>query len=351
MPNRVDFYKRSDVEAVIQILQAKGGHLEPIFDLELGYRYPDVEKAIGKNHEDTLKLLEELFSAKILDNKIYDMEILCPDCRSPNISTRYLCPSCGSFHIKKTFLREHLECGYLGPVVTYGDPMLCPKCQKEMVEGSYNNAGSIYECADCKKQIDTPFVNHWCRTKNFTFSFENAIYQSKFSYFPTIDTSEDIQRGIIFISEVTRIFENFGMKRFENIKVTGESGVELTFDIGYEGSGRKYYVDIIQGKEMLGELDILREYGKINDSKVEGYVLVSPGMDQPAHSMANSYKMNIFDGANPTEIMAKLSDALKNRGLSPTFRGDALSKQDKKGELNIKDGKTSESKSKNKWKD
>jgi hypothetical protein len=333
------------------MLQSKDGHLDPVFDLEFGYRYPDVEKVIGKDTDATVKLLEELYTAKILDSKVFDMEIRCPNCGSPNVSTRYLCPSCGSFHIKKTFLREHLDCGYLGPVVSYGDPMICPKCQQPMLEGSYKNAGSIYECADCKKQIDTPYVNHWCRAKDYNFSFENALYQGKFSYFPTKDTSEDIQRGIIFLSPITTVFEDFGMKRIENTNVIGTSGVELTFDVGYEGAGKKYYVDILQGKELLGELDILREYGKINDSKVEVYTLVSPGMDQSAISMAKSYKMNVCDDPNPALVITKLTEMLKNRGNTMTVKKEAPpSKSDKIAEPNEKEVQTTEKKSKSRWK-
>jgi hypothetical protein len=333
------------------MLQLKDGHLDPVFDLEFGYRYPDVEKAIGKDTQSTVKLLEELYTAKILDSKVYDMEIRCPDCGSPNVSTRYLCPSCGSFHIKKTFLREHLDCGYLGPVVTYGDPMICPKCEKPMVDGSYKNAGSIYECGDCKKQIDTPFVNHWCRTKDYSFSFENALYQGKFSYIPTKETSEDIERGIIFISQITEVFESFGLKRFENTKVIGASGVELSFDVGYEGAGRKYYVDIIQGKDLLGEIEILKEYGKINDSKVEVYTLISPGLDQTALSMAKSYKMSICDDANPTKIMTKLTEMLKTRGNTMTYKKDAAPKTENKEESKLKEAQPPEEKTKkSRWK-
>jgi len=346
LAQRVDYYKRPDVEAVIDILLAKTGRLDPIFDLEQGYRYPDVEKAIGKDSYGAVELLEELFDARILDSQIFDMEIRCPDCGSPNISTRYLCPVCGSFNIKKTFLMEHLDCGYMGPIVNYGDPLICPKCQQPLVEGNYRNAGSIYECADCKKQIDTPFVNHWCRAKEFKFSFENAVYQGKFTYFPTPETKEDIDRGIIFISPITLIFESLGMGRIENTKVMGASGVELTFDVGYEGNGHKYYVDILQGKELFGELDILKEYGKINDAKVEAYLLVAPGMDEKATSMARSYKMSVCDGSNPNEIGVKLSDALKGKGLVHTPVKDSS----KKDEAKKNEEKAPEIKSKSRWK-
>jgi len=353
--NRVDFYKRSDVEAIIQTLIAKNGNLDPVFDLEQGYRYPDIEKAIGKDSTGAVELLEELYEAKVLSSKVYDMEIRCPDCGSPNISTRYLCPACGSFHIKKTFLMEHLTCGYLGPITNYGDPIICPKCHEPMVEGEFKNAGSIYECADCKKQIDTPFVNHWCRVKDFRFSFENAIYQGKFTYFPTKEAQEDIDRCIIFISPITAVFESLGMKRFQNTTVIGTSGIELQFDIGYEGNGRKYYLDILQGKDLFGEMDILKEYGKINDAKVDGYILVSPGLDSLATSMAKSYKMNVCDGSTPNEIMVKLSESLKIRGLTPNIKKEtpkmAEEKEvDHKPETKPNKVITSETKPKSRWK-
>jgi hypothetical protein len=342
---RVDFYKRSDVEAVIATLLSKASRLDPVFDLELGYRYPDVEKAIGKDSHETIELLEELFEAKLLNSQVYDMEIRCPECGSPNVSTRYLCPVCGSFHIKKTILMEHLGCGYLGPIVNYGDPMVCPKCQEPMTEGTYRNAGSIYECADCKKQIDTPFVNHWCRTKDFRFSFENAVYQGKFTYYPTQETKEDIDRGIIFISPITAVFDSLGMKRIENPRVMGSSGVELVFDIGYEDAGRKYYLDILQGKDLFGELDILKEYGKINDAKVDTYILVSPGLDSSATSVSKSYKMNICDGSNPNEILAKLSESLRTMGLTTTSKKETPKHVEGKEEK-----KEPEAKSKSRWK-
>ena len=283
-------------------------------------------------------------------SQVHDMEIRCPDCGSPNVSTRYICPICGSFHIKKTFLMEHLECGYMGPVINYGDPMICPKCQQPMTEGTYKNAGSIYECADCKKQIDTPFVNHWCRAKDFRFSFENAIYQGKFTYFPTQETKEDIDRGIIFVSPITAVFESLGMKRIQNTAVIGSSGVELQFDIGYEGIGRKYYVDILQGKDPFGELDILKEYGKINDAKVDGYVLISPGLDPAATSMAKSYKMNVCDGSTPNEIISKLSESLRTKGLSATSKKEAPPKESDPKPENKVEEKEPEAKSKSRWK-
>jgi hypothetical protein len=185
LAQREDYYKRLDVEAVIGNLLTKSERINPIFDLDAGYRYPDVENATKKDAASSQLLLEELYDAKILERDIYDMEIRCPDCTSPNVSTRYLCPMCNSYHIKKTLLLEHYDCGYLGPLLSFGEPRICPKCNQPLVDGAYRNAGSIYECADCKKQIDTPFVNHWCRIKDYKFSFENALYQPKFSFFPT----------------------------------------------------------------------------------------------------------------------------------------------------------------------
>jgi DNA-directed RNA polymerase subunit RPC12/RpoP len=324
---------------VITTLLSSTGRLDPVFDLEYGYRYPNVEKAINKDSDGAVALLEDLYEGGVLDSQIFDMEIRCPECGSPNVSTRYLCPVCGSFHIKKTILMEHLDCGYLGNLVTFGDPLVCPKCNQPLIEGAYRNAGSIYECADCKKQIDTPFVNHWCRNKGVNFSFENAIYQGKFSYFPTNETKEDIERGIVFLTPITKIFEGLGLKKMDAPKIVGASGVELTFDAGYQGTGRKYFVDILQGKELFGEYDILREYGKITDSKVDTFVIVLPGLDAKATTMAKSYKMNMIDAPTVGEIHAKLTSALKNSGLTQAaiaVPGTQPEKEDNKAEAKPK---------------
>jgi len=322
-------------------LISKTGRLDPVFDLQYGYRYPDVEKATNKDSDGAVALLEDLYEGGILDSQIYDMEIRCPECGSPNVSTRYLCPVCGSFHIKKTILMEHLDCGYLGNLTTFGDPLVCPKCEQPLVEGAYRNAGSIYECADCKKQIDTPFVNHWCRNTASNFSFENAIYQGKFSYFPTTGTKEDIDRGILFISPITTIFEGMGLKKMDVPKIVGTSGVELSFDVGYQGAGRKYFVDILQGKELFGEFDILREYGKITDSKVETFILVLPGLDNKATTMAKSYKMNVIDSPNVGEIHSKLMSSLRNSGLSQSAVSVSIQPE--------KEEKKKEEKPKSRW--
>ncbi len=140
------------------------------------------------------------------------------------------------------------------------------------------------------------------------------------------------------------------MKRIQNTAVIGSSGVELQFDIGYEGIGRKYYVDILQGKDPFGELDILKEYGKINDAKVDGYILISPGLDSAATSMAKSYKMNVCDGSTPNEIMAKLSESLRTRGLSATSKKEAPPKESSPKPESKVEEKEPEVKSKSRWK-
>jgi hypothetical protein len=124
-----------------------------------------------------------------------------------------------------------------------------------------------------------------------------------------------MNRGIVFLSPIIGIFDTHGMKRVENTRVIGTSGVEQIFDACFEGDGRKIYIDIVQGKEPFGELDILREYGKIVDSKVDAWTLIAPSLDGNALAMSNSYKMNVIYGTTPNEIHNKLETVLKSKGI------------------------------------
>jgi len=291
----------------------------PKFDLSEGYRYTDVEEVIKKTPSAANELLEELYKGEILDRLLYDMEMRCPQCKSPNVSTRYICPSCGSLHIKKTILLEHFECGYLGPFTTFGEINTCPKCNAILTEGSYKNAGSIYECADCNKQIDTPFVNHLCREHDgYIFSFENSIYQPKYYYYPTQPVSEDMKRGIIFTSPIINILQKLGMNQLENASLVGSSGVQQVFDLAFERNKKTTYIDILQGSEPFTEMDVLREYGKLMDTKVEAYILISPGLEEKAMAMAKTYRLNVIDSSEVNSIYSRLETSLRDNHQIPT---------------------------------
>ena len=322
---KYDYYKSQEVETFMINILEKAEKVRPVFDLGLGYRYLDVEKTVNKDVGKTTDFLERLVKAEILDREMYDMELRCPHCNSPNVSVNYVCPKCVSSNIKKTILLEHNPCGYLGTVVTFGESMTCPKCGKLIKEGKYRDVGSIYKCGKCDQTIETPFIDHWCRGCGEKFSFENAIYLPKYAYLPSKSTKMDMIQGILYPSSIISLFAKHGFKRTMESKVIGESGVEHFFDLafkGYEQGGEKseikeekVFVDIHFSSHPMGELDFLKCIGKVTDAKaalgnIDVVLMILPGLDHNAEALSKTYKLNLIIGENHKIALSKLGTAL-----------------------------------------
>lgn len=312
---RYDHYKVPEIESFMLNILEKKDRIVPIFDLKIGYRYPDVEEMVGMDAGKTISFLAQLFDMGILGRETYDVEVRCPTCDSPNVSTNYICPYCSSSLIRRALLVEHYSCGYVGPVTSLGEQLVCPKCEVRMEEGDYRDAGSIYECASCKKQIETPFVSHWCRECGLKFSFENAVYPPKYAYFPAELTRKEMASGILYLSQVVDVFAEHGFTRVVDSKILGESGVEHIFDAAFEGLGAKFYVDVVFSLDRMSELDFLKESTKIIDVKVDVYLIVLPGLDAKALELAKAYspRLNIIEDEKPGAALSKLRTALAEK--------------------------------------
>jgi hypothetical protein len=310
---RINYYKIPEVEALLINVFGKNDVLNPVFDLKIGYRYPEVEEATNFDASKTLVFLEQLHKAGLLDRKAYDIELRCPYCNSPNVSVHYLCSNCETLGIKKTILFEHFPCGYLGPVSSLGAPISCPKCGNMMVEGEYRNAGSIYECDACNQQLETPYVGHWCRDCNKKFNFDNSIYQPSYSYSLGELTQEDVTKGILYISNVTGVFQELGLTRVQDLKIDTASGIEQTFDAVFEGSNVRVFFDLIYSEAPIAEMVILKEYSKIIDVKDNVFVVAMPGLDQRASVVVRSYNLNLVEAATPDEALSKLKALLTEK--------------------------------------
>lgn len=329
---KYEYYKDPNVETFMTSVLEKVDSVKPVFDLEQGYRYPHVEHAIKSDPDKTNAFLENLVQAEILDKHLHDMELRCPTCNSPNVSVNYVCPKCISSHIRKTILLEHNICGYIGTVINFGEPLLCPRCGQQIKEGEFRDAGSIYECANCNQQIETPFIDHGCRKCGLKFSFENAHYQPKYAYSPTKLTRVEMNQGIIYLGQVVSVFEEQGFIREPDTKIRGESGTEHVFDVAFTGFGLKMVADVVYSMNPMNEMELLKKYSKIRDIKtisdtIEAYLLVLPGLDADATALVRSYKMSVAQGDNPKMALSVLSSMLAEKVASSKLEHESGEKK------------------------
>lgn len=251
---RQDTYKSPEVERFLTDIIAKKPEITPVFDLEFGYRYPDVEKGLTKKPEESREFLERLAKVGVLERKLYAMGLRCPKCESPNVDARYVCPFCGSIDVKKDALIEHVTCGYIDVMTNFksdGD-YVCPKCHNKLAPGSYRMAGSWY-------------------------AFQAA--ESGWSPY----------------------------------SVRGDSGVEHAFDMLLLKQSEKIAVDVILSEGPISQVEIIKEYTKVIDTKEILYLIVIPELGDDARKLVEFYKMRVVESASPQGAMETLIRELQER--------------------------------------
>jgi hypothetical protein len=98
----IELYRDRNVQMLLsKFLSGEVETLEPVYDSQVGYRYPIVEAIVGEESQ-VAPFLNNLHEAGILEKELYDKIIFCPKCGSASVSTRYCCPFCKSFDIQKS---------------------------------------------------------------------------------------------------------------------------------------------------------------------------------------------------------------------------------------------------------
>jgi len=181
-----ELYKDPRVQALLS--KSFSGKLQvifPVFNLERGIFYPDVEDVLGGCLEAG-EFLAELYNAGFLSRKLYDKVVCCPSCGSVNVSTRYSCPYCKSFDIIKSSLIEHIKCGCMDVEEKFRleGKLVCPKCHGELTKRDvdYRRAGVWCTCRGCGKSFDMPVAGHFCRECRHVFLFEDAVFKEAYVY-------------------------------------------------------------------------------------------------------------------------------------------------------------------------
>ncbi len=301
---RQTIYKDPEIANLLVDILKKGADLEAQSDITYGYRYPDIEKSMGKTPQETIEFLKKLSHVGILSEKLSNMIIHCPSCNNANISTHYTCPFCNSPRVNRNALIEHITCGYidnLSAFRTQGN-LVCPKCKAPLTKDSYRSAGKWYECLDCKKRIETPRVSHTCRACNERFTFDEANYNEVYKYSLSEAATTEIRNGALFSSYARSYFSKHSGNQVFIDHLKGESGIQHRFDVVLQSKEGKYVaIDHLFSMEPIGQEDILKEYGKAFDAKVQLYIVTSKITDDAA-KLAKNLGLHV--------IVGELSDSL-----------------------------------------
>jgi len=264
----------AEVRRILDSLISKGVlELKPTLDKE-GIRYTSFEKYI-KDAQPThvATLLQDLEKQGLIEPKIVDRAITCPDCNSPQIYSKYACPKCDSYNVEHTELIEHIQCGYIGSKDKFvGDlTLVCPRCQSRIEENqetlSYREIGSCYQCEKCGYRFDEPKTLHLCQKCGRTFTYENARYVKIFSFTITEKAISDSRRDTPIMENTSKILTDKGFKVHLHPVVTGTSGVQHKFDILAEKNEASLVIDISLTGNRNDMISLLGKKVDVNPTK------------------------------------------------------------------------------------
>jgi hypothetical protein len=291
----------------------------PIFDVKYGYRYPVVEEIVGGPPSDE-EFLATLFKAGVLKRELYDKVIYCPNCGSPNVSTRYCCPHCKSFDVERSSLMEHLRCGYIDTEDKFktGKKLVCPRCHVELTKKDidYVQAGVWCTCNECGKSFDVPVPYHFCRECRRSFPFEKTVIRNAYSYTLNHDAIKEASLDWTIIAPIREFLEERGFKVENPGFLEGKSGVKHMFDIVARGKGTARHIIIIQlatslTDEPVSEQSMIEMFAKVYDSASDkAFLIAIPKINETGKRLANLYKIGLIEAKDGDEALTALKTSI-----------------------------------------
>jgi hypothetical protein len=311
-------YRDRNVQTLLnKFLNGEIKMLEPVFNAQTGYRYPMVEKIVG-DASQAEAFLNKLYSAGIMEKKLFDEVISCPKCSSADVSFHYCCPFCKSFNIQKNSLIEHGKCGYMDvePNFRKEDKLICPKCHEELkkVDVDYTRAGIWCTCQDCGKSFDIPVPEHFCRNCHATSNFEEAIIKPIYSYTLSENVKPESFLDWLLVGAIKDFLVKEGLAVESPALLKGKSGANHSFDIvaSKDDKTKSMVIDLAMSTEnIVSEQPVIALFAKIFDVSPErAFLIAVPKLSENAKKMAELYHIHAIEAENQDEAIASLKQKL-----------------------------------------
>jgi transcription elongation factor Elf1 len=319
---RAELYKDRKTQVFVSnFLSGKVTELKPVYDPELGYRYPLVEVIVGDT-SGVDSFLKRLWKAGVLERKLYDKVIYCPRCGSANVSVHHCCPYCNSFNIEKSALIEHIKCGYMDVEENFhkGDNLVCPKCNEDLKEPDvdYRKAGVWCGCKNCGKSFDIPITSHFCRDCQANFTFGGAVIRDFYTYSLKEEVGEEVALGWVIIVPIRDFLRESGFDVESPAFLKGKSGANHMFDIAaFEGDTTRNLtvIDLATSTEnTVSEQPIIAMFAKIYDVSPENaYLIAIPKLGENGKKMAGLYNIQTIEAKDHKEAIKTLKEKMAKK--------------------------------------
>jgi hypothetical protein len=295
-----------EMKLVGAMLAAKIVDIKPQLDFttELGFVYPLVEQTLKIKGNEAVSIMESLTDRGILKKSFFDRLLRCLRCQSINLRPSTHCPKCGSGHIVRGRILEHLACKYVGveDEFTVRGKYVCPRCKLELrtVGADYLSRGVLRKCRDCGEIFGAPLLK-WRCLKCSSLANEDEIGEVNV-YAYTLDEGKrnwlefELQPKVRFLE----FLKHHGYKVTENARVKGRSGAEHSIDMLATRDDGVVTHNIAIGVEIARDrigLDRIMDFDvKAFDSGVHDKVLIIiPALGEEAAKFASYHGIKVLE--------------------------------------------------------
>lgn len=208
-----------------------------------GIMYNDIQYS-GDDWARVNKILDELEGKGFFTGEDFDRAILCPNCNSPHVYSKYACPTDRSIFVKKVTLLRHDPDGFSGELSKFEKKgrLICPQCQDDLGksndkttwDSTLKEIGYSFECERSGHRFERPLVIHFCPKCGSTFDYKTAQYIPLRAYtvsqktYDLVKNSADTER---LVKPIIDYLKKNGFEIQYGFEVKGISGSVHKFDL------------------------------------------------------------------------------------------------------------------------
>lgn len=286
-------------------------YISPHYTINGGIVYPFAIKALGVSDDLIQEVLETATELRILEKKITDNLILCPNCKSSKLRTWIACPMCGSRNFEKGIGIRHIECGFIAFREDFmkDDKLVCPHCKKELKQMSVDWAftGIILQCKSCGTYIEHPEIGFECLECGREGPIRDSILSPIYGYFlsPKADIKK-IVNDIDFSDSLIEVIQKSGWSVEKDVVMESPEGRKIKVHAVLKKGDISVVVKFIPSINPIGEEIISKAIEELLQlSPREALIIGIPGFTNSARLLMIAHGIN-FVGTNEIERIPQI---------------------------------------------